>query len=217
VSRTDRELGGVVAALDVDGVLLDSARGGAGSWQLVVADRFGVDPSELDRFFFDQWWPDVIVGRTSIEEALERVIGNAGWPMSVDALLASWFEADFWPSTDVIAAANSWSQRGARLALVTNQEHRRAAYVKARLGALLPVDRMVYSAEIGRMKSEPEFFTEATRVLMEFSDVHSIVFLDDAIDNVEVARRAGWTAVHFEPSSWSERMEEALSTAVSAR
>jgi HAD superfamily hydrolase (TIGR01509 family) len=75
----------------------------------------------------------------------------------------------------------------------------------------------VYSAEIGRMKSEPEFFTEATLVLMEFSDVHSIVFLDDAIDNVEVARRAGWTAVHFEPSSWSERMEEALSTAVSAR
>jgi putative hydrolase of the HAD superfamily len=228
----DRRLDGLVVALDVDGVLLDSERGGAGSWQVAVADRFGVDQSELDRTLFDRWWPDVIVGRTSIEEALESVIGEEAWPVSVDALLECWFEADFWPCSDVIAAANSWSARGARLALVTNQEHRRAAYVEARLGELLPFDRMVYSAAVGRMKSEPEFFMLATRLLTApdgahsdgahsddaHSDgAHSIVFMDDTMENVEVARRAGWTAVHFQPSSWSERMEDALGVAASAR
>jgi putative hydrolase of the HAD superfamily len=213
----DQRLDGVVVALDVDGVVLDSEREGASSWQLAVADQFGVDPWELDRFFFDRWWPEVIVGRTSIEEALESVIAEADWTVSVDALLESWFEADFWPCTDVIAAGNSWSQRGARLALVTNQEHRRAAYVEARLDEMVPVDRMVYSAALGRLKSEPEFFVEATRVLTEPEGVHSIVFLDDTIDNVEVARRAGWTAVHFEAGSSSERMEEALGVATSVR
>ncbi len=207
----------MVVALDVDGVLLDSERGGLGSWQLAVSDQFGVEPSELDRLFFDRWWPDVIVGRTSIEDALESAIGEAAWPVSVDALLECWFEADFWPSTDVIAAAKGWREHGARLGLVTNQEHRRAAYVEARLSELLPIDRMVYSAAIGCMKSEPEFFTEATRVLTELDGAHSIVFMDDTIGNVAVAREAGWIAVHFEPSSWSELMEEALSVASSVR
>jgi FMN phosphatase YigB (HAD superfamily) len=41
--------------------------------------------------------------------------------------------------------------------------------------------------------------------------------MDDTIANVEIARRAGWTAVHFEVGSWSERMEEALGVAASAR
>jgi putative hydrolase of the HAD superfamily len=207
----------VVVALDVDGVLLDPERGGEGSWQFVVADRCGVDPSELKRAFFDRWWPDVIVGRMSIEETLERVIGEQAWPTSVDAFLECWLEADFWPSTDVVVAANSWSERGARLALVTNQEHRRAAYVEARLGTLIPVDRMVYSAGVGHTKSELEFFIVASSVLTGPGGGCSIVLMDDAIANVEIARRAGWAAVHFEVGSWSERMEEALGGAASAR
>jgi putative hydrolase of the HAD superfamily len=216
VSAADRRLDGVVVALDVDGVLLDSARGGGDSWQLAVEDRFGVEPKAMDRAFFDRWWPDVIVGRISIEESLERVIEEEAWPVSVDALLDCWFEADFWPCTDVIVAANSWGERGARLALVTNQEHRRAAYVEARLGALLRAERMVYSAAIGHVKSEPEFFDLATRMLTGSDGRHSIVFMDDTLENVEVARRAGWTAVHFEPGSWPRRMEEALGAAAPA-
>ncbi len=213
----ERRLDGVVVALDVDGVLLDSERGGVGSWQLAVADQFGVDPSELDRSFFERWWPDVIVGRLSIEEALETVIREEAWSLSVDALLECWFEADYWPCPDVIAAANAWSERGARLALVTNQEHRRAAYVKARLGTLLPVDQMLYSAAVGYMKSEIEFFVVATRVVTGPDGGRAIVFMDDSLGNVETARRAGWTAVHFEPSLWSERMEEALGVVTSVR
>ncbi len=215
MAGTDRRLDGVVVALDVDGVLLDSERGGAGSWQLAVEDRFGVDPSELHRTFFDLWWRDVIVGRVSIEEALGSVIAENSWPVSVDAFLECWFDADFCPFSDVVSAAQLWNERGARLALVTNQEHRRAAYVEARLGKLLPLDKVVYSAEVGHMKNEPEFFVAATRALRGPDGGQPIVFVDDALTHVEMARRAGWTAVHFELGSWAERMEDALGTAAS--
>lgn len=215
--ETERCLDGVVIALDVDGVLLDSERGGAGPWQVALEDQFGVDPSELQGMFFDCWWPDVIVGLVSIEDALKRVIAENSWPVSVDAFLECWFAADFWPFTDVFTAAQSWSEQGARLSLVTNQEHRRAAYVKARLGELLPIDEMVYSAGVGYLKNEPEFFVIATRVLGGLSAGHPIVFIDDALPHVEVARRAGWTAVHFERGSWTERMEDALDTVATRR
>jgi putative hydrolase of the HAD superfamily len=148
-------------------------------------------------------------------DALARVIEEQSWSVSVGAFLDSWFEADFYPNPDVISAAASWNGCGARLVLVTNQEHRRAAYVAARLGELLPIDRMVYSAEIGYLKSEPEFFGVATRELTGGDDDRPIVFMDDTIANVEVARHAGWTAVHFEVGSWRERMKEALAAAVS--
>jgi putative hydrolase of the HAD superfamily len=217
VRGADRRLDGIVVALDVDGVLLDPERGGRGAWQLALADRFGLDPSALDRFFFKRWWPDVVVGRISIEEALGKAIAEGSWPVSVDALLECWFEADFWPCTEIIAAARSWSERGARLALVTNQEHRRAAYVRARLGELFPVDQMIYSAAVGHVKSEPEFFAVATRMFGGADGGPPIVFVDDTVMNVEAARRAGWIAVHFEVGSWPGRMETALGAAAAAR
>ena len=89
--------------------------------------------------------------------------------------------------------------------------------MEARLGELLPLDQIVYSAEVGHVKNEPEFFVVATRALVGPDRVHPIVFVDDSLTHVEVARRAGWIVLHFEVDSWTERMEDALGTAVSAR
>ena len=217
VSTADRRLDGLVVALDVDGVLLDSERGGAGGWQLAVADRFGIDPSDLQRSFFDQSWSRVIVGRLSIEDALGAALAQNAWAVSVEDLLRCWFEQDFSPVADVVSAARSWSDLGARLALVTNQEHRRAAYVQERLGALLPIDRMVYSADVGYVKSQPEFFAVATRTLTSTDDGRPIVFVDDTLAHVEVARGAGWIGVHYEAGAWPGNMEDALRMATAPR
>ena len=105
MSGTNRKLDGLVVALDVDGVLLDSERGGAGPWQRALSDRFGIDPAELQRAFFDQSWSGVIVGRLSIEDALGSAIARSSWAVSVDEFLECWFEADFWPVAEVVSAA----------------------------------------------------------------------------------------------------------------
>jgi putative hydrolase of the HAD superfamily len=123
-----------------------------------------------------------------------------GWPLDVEEVLAAWFDADFRPKGDVVAAATGWGERGARVVLVTNQEHRRAAYLQTRLADLLPFDAMVYSAALGCTKAVPEFFVAAAKRL-EIDDVGSVVFLDDDAHHVEVARSAEWSAVHFTGTS----------------
>jgi putative hydrolase of the HAD superfamily len=218
VPDTAGSLDGLLIALDVDGVLLDSDRAGAGPWQLVVAERFNVKPDDLQRHFFDPYWSEVIVGRRPIEPALAATIAERSWPVTVEALLACWFESDFCPAPEVVDAARSWRDRGARLALVTNQEHRRAHDLQERLGDLLPFDQMVYSAAVGYVKRQPEFFAVATRSLAGGSTAPCpVVFLDDTLEHVTVAQAAGWTAVHFETGAWRGPMEAVLESASSAR
>ena len=72
---------------------------------------------------------------------------------------------------------------------------------------------MVYSAEIGHVKSEPEFFVVATAALTNAGDEHAIVFVDDTPVHVEVARLSGWNAVQYEAGTWPGHMEAALDAA----
>jgi putative hydrolase of the HAD superfamily len=209
-------LDGVVLALDVDGVLLDPAGAGPGGWQQVVGERFGVDPGPLRRVFFARQWPDVVVGRTAVEPALGRALDELGWTMTVEELLGCWFEADFTLDLDVLDAVRGWADDGARLVLVTNQEHRRARYLQERLGALIPLGGMAYSAGLGRLKEDPAFYALASARL-GLGD-GAVVLVDDAPGNVEAARRHGWAAVPFtKDGDWRAAIAAALSRAASMR
>jgi putative hydrolase of the HAD superfamily len=200
-----------VLALDVDGVLLDPGRGGLGSWQSELESRFGVDADRLRTAFFEPAWPDVIVGRRAIEPALAAALHDLGWAMTVDQLLACWFEADLVVEPEVVAVARAWTAEGARLVLVTNQEQRRATFLSDRLGALLPISGMAYSAALGLLKSDPAFYPAASRTLGLQSD-DTVVFVDDTVDNVEAARPSGWSAVHFTKNSdWAGQITSAFS------
>ena len=60
------------------------------------------------------------------------------WDIDVDEALHCWFEADFVPNGDVVKWASDYARRGVSIAIATNQEHRRAKFLKERLAALLP-------------------------------------------------------------------------------
>ncbi len=197
-------------ALDVDGVLLDPTRGGAGGWQQVAEERLGVRARDLQTAFFDPWWPRVVRGRVPVEAALAAALETLGRPAGVEELLGCWFEADFWPDPVALSAARSWAGAGARLVLATNQEHRRAAYVTERLGRLLPLEGVACSADLGCTKSEPAFFDRAGARLG--LGPAPVVLVDDEPAHVAAARAAGWGAVHFGPG-WSGALERAVARA----
>ncbi len=204
---------GVVLALDVDGVVLDSERGGLGKWHHEVERRYGVDIADLQRVFFEPSWPAIVRGERPIEPALDVALAQLGWPMTTEALLDCWFEADFVVDPEVAAAASAWAGAGARVVLVTDQEHRRAAYLRDALRDVLPVSGFAYSAAIGRTKRDDGFFPAACEVL-GIDPASGVVFVDDTLPNVEAARRHGWTAVHFtKASAWRDEIERALAQA----
>jgi putative hydrolase of the HAD superfamily len=207
-------LGGVVLALDVDGVVLDAERGGLGKWHRVVEERYGVDIADLQRVFFEPSWQAIVRGQRPIEPALDAALHELAWPMSTEAFLACWFEADFVVDRDVVAAATEWAGAGARVVLVTDQEHRRAAYLRDALASVFPISAFAYSAALGRAKRDDGFFAAACDALAIDPSRSAVVFVDDTLANVEAARRHGWTALHFtKTDGWREEIDAALRSA----
>lgn len=184
-----------ILALDVDGVLLDPERFGSGNWTNELERRHGITRPQLREAFFSRSWDDVVNGRRDIEPALAEALDEIGSTVPVDDVLACWFDADFAPVDDAVDLARRAADAGCRVVLATNQEHRRAAYLGERLGGLIPLEAVIYSADLGVQKHDPRFFELATQHLgVDPVDRSSIVFVDDVEHNVEQARAAGWSA-----------------------
>ena len=201
----------VVVALDVDGVVVDPLRGGAGDWTDVAAAHFGIQMGWMHPFFQGPW-SDVVVGRQSVEAALDEALRGQGWSIDAEEFLTCWLEADAVLHEHVIAAVAGWAAAGAAVALVTNQEHRRAAFLRELLGPSMEIASVVYSAELGVAKPHPEFFLRADRqIRTDCPDAESVVFIDDSEANVRAALAHGWTALHFSNSpTWQREVEEAV-------
>jgi putative hydrolase of the HAD superfamily len=210
-SIVSSRLRGVVLALDVDGVILDDALGGSAYWKSIFGEKFGVNADLLRTEFFGPAWSGVIRGQIPIESALKEAITALGWTMTVDQVLNSWFEDDYFPDNEVIAAANGWVHQGARLVLVTNQEHRRTEFLRPRLSELLPLSDFIYSAAIGFVKEEREFYTIADTQLGTLGITGAVVFVDDTLENVEAARSHGWRGILFDKSTtWQSTIDHLL-------
>jgi putative hydrolase of the HAD superfamily len=194
----------VVVALDVDGVVLDAGRGDA--WLDIVASDFGLSAEDLDPFF-QQQWTHIAAGALAIETALGEAFTSIGKSVDVEAFLLRWFEETSTINEEIVTAAAAWSAAGARVVLATNQEHRRAAHLRTHLAAHLALDDLIYSADLGVGKPSPEFFALASQRLGEAR----VVFIDDAIRNVEAARAHGWTAIHYpHEQNWRDTVDALL-------
>jgi len=183
-------------ALDVDGVLLDPDRAGLGHWTAALTEQFGIERSQIDAAFFSRTWNDIIVGRRSVEAELADALGRLGSNIDAESVLACWFEADYVPFEATFDLARRAGRAGHRVVLATNQEHRRAEYLRRRIGAAIPIDQVLYSADLGHPKHDHRFFELASERLGVAPRRSEVIFVDDAFHNVEVARSFGWQGVH---------------------
>lgn len=187
-------------ALDVDGVLLDPEREGSGHWTGDLERRYGITREQLRRTFFTRTWDDVINGRRPIAAALAESLAEIGTDVDVEDVLACWFEADFVVIDASVALARQATAAGCAVVLATNQEHRRAAFLRERLP--LELDDVLYSADLSVQKHHAEFFELAsTRLGVPDERRSDIVFVDDVEHNVLQARAAGWRAIHAAPGA----------------
>jgi len=196
-------------ALDVDGVVLDPDRQGDGHWTNALEARYGITRPELRAAFFMREWDDVVNGRVAIEAAMGSALMSIGSDVEVEDVLDCWFESDFAVRPSAVDLANRAAESGCRVVLATNQEHRRAAYLRTHLGAMFPIDDVIYSADLGHQKHESDFFELATRRLG--GDPSDVVFVDDVLHNVDQASAAGWRAVHAPPGEkWEPTVADLL-------
>lgn len=199
-------------ALDVDGVLLDPERNGEGHWTNELTTRFGIERDQIREAFFMQSWDDIINGRRSVEDGLGEALRQIGATVEVEAVLSCWFEADYAPIEATFDLARKAAHAGCRVVLATNQEHRRAEYLRQRIGAVTPIDNVLYSADIGHQKHDRQFFEVASsRLGLTAAERPNVVFVDDVMNNVEVARSCGWSAVLASADeAWRLEVEDLL-------
>ncbi len=157
----------------------------------VPADRFQAAYFR-DRAAYDR-------GDASLRDYWTGVIAPYGAPPS-DELLRKLVVADAegWMRIrePMVAWAKALKAAGIRTAILSNMPIDHRHYIVERLAWIREVDVRVFSAEIGRVKPEPEIY----RICLERIGLPgaACLFIDDLPENVDAARREGISGVVFE-------------------
>jgi putative hydrolase of the HAD superfamily len=178
--------------VDVDGVIVTPQPGG---WHSSMHADLGLSGETLQTMFFAPYWHDVVRGRIGIAEALAPVLVDVAPHLSVETLLAYWFERDSKLDRVLLSELSTLRANGVPLHLCTVQEHRRASYLWETLALKQSFDAMHYADDYGSAKPEAAFF-HAVCARTGYAP-RDLILLDDSLRNVEAARNAGWNALHW--------------------
>ena len=188
-------MAGKVLMMDVDGVLVSGRPSDDRHLFAELEADLGLSPDRLRQTFFTPFWEAIVTGREGLTERLTPVLAEIAPRVSAERLIAYWFENDSRVDQAVLSAVQRYRDRGLPVFLATNQEHLRADYLMRQVGLGAHVDGIIYSAALGHLKPSAEFFERAAAIAAAAPE--DIVLVDDTLANVEAARQAGWSAVHW--------------------
>ncbi|GHG91771.1 HAD-IA family hydrolase [Pseudodonghicola xiamenensis] len=181
--------------LDVDGVLVTGrpADGLRRDHQQFEDTR--VAPDSLGRQLFARDLDDIVTGRKALLPPLSDALRAIGSQVNAEDLAHYWFDMASCVEQAVLADCRAAPRQGLAIYLAINQEHMRARYLMQTMKLDQEVDGIVYSAQAGCRKHQPEFFAHAAEA-RGFAP-RDLLLVDDTQDNVETARQADWQAVHW--------------------
>lgn len=187
---------------DVDGVVVhgfhyDPAR--QVSWMTDLKEDLGICPKEFEQKFFFDLFPDVVVGKISIENALTKVLPEVGFGGNPEDVVSYWLRKDACINRDFLDWVDKNTGKNQQFYLATNQEHRRADYLWNNMDLKRRFLKMFYAADIGYKKPDVRFFEHVIEVLGV--DPRDIILIDDHPGNVDVARSLGMSGIVFNDMS----------------
>lgn len=176
--------------LDADGVVQRPAAG----WLHHVRALCG-DPQNVEAFTQDVFDAEApcLVGKDDFANALADVLQKWSSPASIDDALRVWTMIE--PDRDVLQLVSRLRDRGQVVALATNQQAHRAAYMLHELAYAEAFDDVFCSCDLGVAKPDPAYF-EACAAQLDLPK-RDMLFIDDHERNVDAARAAGLCAEQF--------------------
>lgn len=191
VDVSDKQREAAVTAIghvlfDADGVLQELP----GGWVAAAEPYFGERTMEFLQRSYEAQLP-TLAGQGDHLVILAAILADFG----VTATLEDVYR-DIWlaavPAPASIALVRTLRDGGYGVHLGTNQERYRAAHMREVFGYDALFDVSCYSCELGAAKPDAAFFAEAVRRIG--AEPQTILFIDDAAQNVAAAREAGLTA-----------------------
>lgn len=179
--------------VDADGVLQFTAP----SWRADVRTTIGDDelarhPRLLDEIAQAES-PSTMTGEADLEHALTRVLDRHDVDLEPTDVIEAWQNIEL--HADVVEGVRGLRGRGLVLALTTNQNPPRAAWMRENLPYEEVFDALFYSCEVGFAKPDPAYFEHVLEALGVAPE--EALFLDDTAVNVESAAGLGIRAELF--------------------
>ncbi|SIO62067.1 putative hydrolase of the HAD superfamily [Singulisphaera sp. GP187] len=134
-------------------------------------------------------------GALTAEEFSERFCTLVGLDLSHQEFAAAWSDI-FWLNEPIARLVEYLKQQGYRLVLGSNTNALHAAQFQNQFAETLAhFDHLVLSHEIGHLKPSAEFYLACASVAGEAPA--TCLFIDDLAENVDGAKAAGLSALHF--------------------
>jgi putative hydrolase of the HAD superfamily len=185
--------------VDVDGVLVDGRPEDGRHWLTSVEDDLGFTSETLHEQFFAPYWEDIILGRAGLMEHLTTALQKIAPRVGPAEVISYWFERDSRLATPLLQELSLLRSTGIRVYLATNQEHLRAAYLMEKLCLAEHVDGIFYSARLGVKKPDLQFFARVQAAVGLRGE--EMLLIDDSLQNIEAALKAGWRALYWTTQS----------------
>lgn len=190
---------------DADGVMQRTASG----WQDELVGFLG-DRAEADgAAFLDatrRAEEPTMDGRSDIGAAMSEVLHEFSVTADVEDVLELWTRIE--PHADMIDAVADLRRDRVLCCLTTNQQSRRAKWMRSHLAYDLVFDEQFYSCELGLAKPDPAYFSR----VLEALDVKpaTVLFVDDTAVNIDGARTTGINAEVFPRHGGRAALEQIL-------
>lgn len=178
--------------IDADGVMQSTDDGWHDTLVGLLGDRGEADGERFVSAIQHAERP-TMDGRTDIDEAMRRVLHEFSVDTDVEAILDVWTKIQ--PHEDMVKAVLDLSSRGIQCVLTTNQQSRRARWMRDNLHYDEVFDEQFYSCELGLAKPDPAYFSTILHRLD--LDPATVLFIDDTEVNVVGARETGIRAELF--------------------
>ena len=188
--------------LDADGVLQRHPGGWVEAVEPFVGDRAA-------EFFRDVTVDErtCLRGGSDFLPLLAAQLQRYAVRVPVEELYAEvWHRIEAVPSS--VELVHALHELGLGVHLATNQQPRRAAYMRREMGYDDLFDESFYSCDLGEMKPEPGFFLAALDRLG--ARAFEVVFVDDHPGNVAAAREVGLAAEQWSITDGTPALERLL-------
>lgn len=189
--------------LDADGVVQQPATNWRNSLEALCDD-----PSRSDEFLAEIFAAErpCLTGAHDFADALVTVLRNWRCATKVEDALSVWTLID--PDPHAMRIVAGLRAMGIRVALASNQQRRRAAFMSQYLGYSGSFDQLFFSCDLGHAKPSSDFFMACLRLLGVRAD--EALFVDDQGENVTAAREVGINAEVFHLRDGPFRMSSIL-------
>ncbi len=184
---------------DTDGVIVRSDM-----WSNEYCRRTGASTEVMIPFFRDLFG-DCLVGKSDLKEVIKPYLTLWNWKGTVEEYLDEWFRYENKIDQKLVEKIQELRKAGIECHIATNQEKYRLTYLRNEMGFAKHFDSVFCSCELGCKKPQREFYEKILHILG--TNAGEVLYLDDAEENIETAKKLWINAVLYRDVSDFDKMQ----------